>query len=178
MRFGWARTTIVVAMMATLVACGRGDAATGGDAVANLEAANAFMTKNATADGVQTLPSGVQYKVLKSGPVGGVMPDANDLVSVNYEGSLTDGSVFDSSFERGVPYATHLDQVVPGWTVALSQMRVGDEWLLYIPPALGYGERGGGAKIPANAVLVFRVQLLDVAPVPGSPRVGAGVGQG
>lgn len=173
MRFGWARTAIVVAMMGVLAACGRSETASGaGDAAANLQAAEAFLAKNATAEGIQVLPSGVQYKVLKSGPAGGATPDGNDLVLVNYEGSLTDGTVFDSSFERGQPYATHLEQVVPGWTAALSRMKVGDEWLIYIPPALGYGERGGGAKIPSNAVLVFRVQLLDVADIPGAPRPG------
>lgn len=172
MRFGWVRSATVLAMVAALAACGRGDAPGRDDAVANLAAAEAFLASNARAEGVQTLPSGVQYKVVKSGPAGGTRPDGNDLVLVNYEGSLIDGTVFDSSFERGQPYATHLDQVVPGWTVALSQMKVGDEWLIYIPPALGYGEAGGGAKIPPNAALVFRVELLDVANIPGVPRPG------
>ena len=177
MRFGWARAA-GIAVALTLAACGGGEpAATSGEAAANLEAAEAFLATNATAEGIQTLPSGVQYKVVTSGPANGPMPDANDLVSVNYEGTLADGEVFDSSFSRGVPYATHLDQVVPGWTEALTRMRVGDEWLIYIPPALGYGERGGGAKIPPNAALVFRVQLLDIAAVPGAPRVAA-TGQG
>ncbi|MBB5744845.1 peptidylprolyl isomerase/FKBP-type peptidyl-prolyl cis-trans isomerase FklB [Brevundimonas variabilis] len=173
MRYGWVRTAAAAAMTLVLVACGGGeDAAAGGDAASNLAAAEAFLTKNATAEGIQTLPSGVQYKIIKSGPAGGAKPDGNDLVLVNYEGSLIDGTVFDSSFERGQPYATHLDQVVPGWTAALSQMKVGDEWMIYIPPALGYGEAGGGAKIPSNAALVFRVQLLDVANIPGAPRGG------
>lgn len=171
MRYGWVRTAAAAAMTLVLTACGGSDdAAMGGDAAANLAEAEAFLTKNATAEGIQTLPSGVQYKVVKSGPAGGAKPDGNDLVLVNYEGSLIDGTVFDSSFERGQPYATHLDQVVPGWTAALSQMKVGDEWMIYIPPALGYGEAGGGAKIPPNAALVFRVQLLDVANIPGTPR--------
>ena len=172
MRYGWVRTAAAVAMTLVLAACGGNDTPAGGDAAANLAEAEAFLTKNATAEGIQTLPSGVQYKVVKSGPAGGAQPDGNDLVLVNYEGSLIDGTVFDSSFERGQPYATHLDQVVPGWTAALSQMKVGDEWMIYIPPALGYGEAGGGAKIPANAALVFRVQLLDVADIPGTPRAG------
>ncbi len=169
MRFGWARAASMAAAL-TLAACGGGEAAAPADSAANLKASEEFLAANAKADGVRTLPSGVQYKVVKTGPATGVMPDANDLVSVNYEGALADGTVFDSSFERGVPYATHLDEVVPGWTEALTKMRPGDEWLIYIPPALGYGEQGGGAEIPSNAALVFRVQLLDVAPVPGAPR--------
>lgn len=170
MRFGWARAAVAAAVVLVTACGGNAPPAPSGDAAANLEAAEAFLAANASAEGVQTLESGVQYKVIRSGPPGGPTPDANDLVSVNYEGALADGTVFDSSFERGVPYATHLDEVVPGWTEALTRMRVGDEWILYIPPALGYGERGGGAEIPPNAALVFRVQLLDVAPVPGSPR--------
>jgi peptidylprolyl isomerase/FKBP-type peptidyl-prolyl cis-trans isomerase FklB len=105
--------------------------------------------------------------VVASGPEAGVKPDGNDLVRVDYEGTLTDGKVFDSSFERGSPAVFHLDQVVPGWTEGLRNMRVGDEWILYIPPELGYGERGAGGMIPPNSVLVFRVKLLDVAPIPG-----------
>jgi len=80
--------------------------------------------------------------------------------------------VFDSSFAKGQPFATHVDEVVPGWTEALQRMKVGDEWMLYLPPALGYGERGQPPKIPGNAVLVFRVRLLDIAPVPGGTRGG------
>ena len=96
---------------------------------------------------------------------------------VNYEGSLTDGTVFDSSFQRGTPYATHVDEVVPGWTEALQRMKAGDEWLLYVPPALGYGDQDKG-DIPPNSVMVFRIQLLDVAPVPGGGVRGAGMATG
>jgi len=177
MRFGWARALGLSVAVLGLAACGGDGAGSSSDPAANLAQAQAFMQENATAEGVQTLPGGVQVKVVRSGPAGGASPDANDLVSVHYEGTLTDGTVFDSSFERGVPYATHLDQVVPGWTIALSRMKPGDEWLLYIPPEQGYGEQSSG-PIPPNSVLVFRVQLLDVAPVPGSPRPQPGlVGQ-
>ena len=77
--------------------------------------------------------------------------------------------MFDSSFERGVPLAIHVDEVVPGWTEALQRMKAGDEWMLYVPPALGYKDQRAG-DIPPNSALVFRVKLLDVAPVPGSGR--------
>jgi peptidylprolyl isomerase/FKBP-type peptidyl-prolyl cis-trans isomerase FklB len=130
------------------------------------------MEKNAKAEGVQTLPSGLQYKVVQSGPAGGVSPDRNDLVKVDYEGKLVDNTVFDSSFARGAPAIFRPEEVIPGWSEALQKMRVGDEWLLYVPPELGYGEQGN-PKIPANSVLIFRLKLLDVEQVPGG---GSGVG--
>lgn len=172
MRYGWARTAAVLAMAAALAACGR-DAATDVDreAAENLREAGFFMASNARADGVQTLPSGVQYKVLRAGPPGGERPDGNDLVRVDYEGSLTDGTVFDSSFERGQPAVFTVEDgisgsVIPGMRDALQHMSVGDEWLVYIPPAIGYGDEGAG-EIPPNSVLIFRLKLLEVAPVPG-----------
>ena len=175
MRFGWVSILGVIALSATLAACGR-SAAPSADLEQNARAAAFFMETNAKAEGVQTLASGLQYKVVESGPAGAASPDSNDLVRVDYEGALTDGTVFDSSFAKGQPYVTTPEQVVPGWTEALQRMKVGDEWLLYVPPALGYGERGGG-KIPPNAVLVFRIKLLDVASTPGGNR-GVGVGMG
>lgn len=174
MRFAWV-SVIAVAGVLALSACNR-DAAGGADPEANARAAAFFMESNAKADGVQTLPSGLQYKVVASGPSGAPSPDRNDLVRVDYEGALTDGTVFDSSFTRGQPYVTTAEQVVPGWTEALQRMKVGDEWMLYVPPELGYGERGQG-QIPPNAVLVFRIKLLDVAPAPGGGR-GVGAAQG
>lgn len=169
MRFGWA--SVAVAATLGLAACGGGDG--GVDPEANARAAEFFLQSNAKEEGVQTTESGLQYKVVQSGPTGAISPDRNDLVRVDYEGSLTDGTVFDSSFRRGQPYVTTAEQVVPGWTEALQRMKVGDEWILYVPPALGYGERGQGADIPPNAVLVFRIKLLDVAPVPGGARAAA-----
>ena len=172
MRYGWARTAAVLAMATALAACGRDGAASGdSQAAENLREAEFFMTSNARAEGVQTLPSGVQYKVLQAGPAGGERPDGNDLVRVDYEGSLTDGAVFDSSFERGQPAVFTVEDgisgsVIPGMRDALQHMSVGDEWLVYIPPAIGYGETGAG-DIPPNSVLIFRLKLLEVAPVPG-----------
>jgi FKBP-type peptidyl-prolyl cis-trans isomerase FklB len=171
MRFGWVRAATVCAMGAALLtaACHRSPAVTPEELAKNAADSAAFMEKNKSAEGVQTLPSGLQYKVLVSGPSGAASPDRNDLVRVDYEGALTNGTVFDSSFERGVPLAIHVDEVVPGWTEALQRMKAGDEWMLYLPPALGYGEKRAG-DIPPNSVLVFRVKLQDVAPVPGAGR--------
>ena len=169
MRFGWV-SAVAAAMM--LAACGGNDSAPGDDDARVAEAA-AFMAENADADGVVTLESGLQYKVLTAAPDGAPSPDGNDLVRVHYEGSLTDGTVFDSSFERGSPYVTTPEQVVPGWTEALQRMKVGDEWLLYVPPELGYGAQQSG-RIPPHSVLVFRLQLLDMAAAPG----GGGSGRG
>lgn len=169
MRFGWVSA---IAAAVFLAACGGNDTVSGDDDARVAEAA-AFMARNADADGVITLDSGLQYKVLSSGPEGSPSPDGNDLVRVHYEGSLIDGTVFDSSFERGSPYVTTPEQVVPGWTEALQRMKVGDEWLLYVPPELGYGARRAG-QIPPYSVLVFRLQLLDMAAAPG----GGGSGRG
>ena len=163
MRFGWVKTAALAGVIA-LAAC------QGGDAVdpekASKEAA-AFMEANAKAEGVVSLPSGLQYKILKSGPPGGDSPDGNDLVRVDYEGALVDGTVFDSSYEKGRPAVFTPEAVIAGWTEGLQRMKVGDEWFLYVPPELGYGEDGTG-PVPPNAVLVFRVQLLDVARAAGA----------
>ena len=172
MRYAWVRTAAVLALAATLAACGR-EPAPGVDpeAAANLRAAGFFLESNAKADGVQSLPSGVQYKVLQAGPAGGERPDGNDLVRVDYEGSLTDGTVFDSSLERGQPAVFTVEDgisgsIIPGMRDALQHMTVGDEWLVYISPELGYGD-GRNGPIPPNSVLIFRLKLLEVAPVPG-----------
>lgn len=177
MNFAWARPALAVAALTTLLAvggCGRQPATPDADLARNAEASAAFLKTNASAEGVVTLPSGLQYKVVASGPEGGVHPDRNDLVRVDYEGTLIDGTVFDSSFQRGAPAVFSPEGVVPGWTEALQLMKPGDEWLLYLPPALGYGEMGGPPRIPGNAALIFRLKLLDVAPVPGG---GRGVGE-
>ena len=171
MNFGWGRAALLAAVL--LAGCGQAEPV---DPNAGKAEAAAFMEKNAKAEGVQTLPSGLQYKVVQSGPAGGVSPDRNDLVKVDYEGKLIDNTVFDSSFARGAPAVFTPEEVVKGWTEALQKMRVGDEWLLYVPPELGYGEQGN-PKIPANSVLIFRLKLLDVAKVPGGGS-GAGIGMG
>jgi|GEM_PF-73457 FKBP-type peptidyl-prolyl cis-trans isomerases 1 len=130
----------------------------------NLAAATQFLSENKKKPTVITLPSGLQYEVLKSGDPKGVMPLADDDVSVNYEGSLINGKVFDSSFERGEPITLNVGKVIPGWQEALQLMRPGDTFLLYIPPQLGYGEKGAGGVIGPNELLIFKVELLSIAP--------------
>ena len=122
----------------------------------------AFLVKNAKEPGVTTLPDGLQYKIISSGPADGEKPRAQDEVKVNYEGSLLSGQVFDSSEKHGGPATFVLNEVIPGWTEAMQLMRPGDEWILWIPPSLGYGDEAKGDAIPANSVLKFRVQLLGV----------------
>lgn len=173
MRFGWASALALTAVLA-LSGCNRGVAGAG--AAENLAEAEAYLAKNAGEAGVTTLPSGVQYRVVEPGPAGGVSPDSNDLVRVDYQGSLINGDVFDSSYQRGMPAVFQLDEVVPGWTDALQHMKVGDEWQVYIPPELGYGE-AGRPGIPSNALLIFRVRLLGVAETPGGSK-GSGVATG
>lgn len=150
-------------------------ACSGGNADQSAEAAAFFMDQNGRQPGVETLPSGVQYRVVRAGSPDGTQPDSNDLVMVNYEGALTDGTVFDSSYQRGQPASMNLDQLIPAWQEAIPHMRVGDEWTLWVPPSQGYGEEGSG-PIPPNSVLVFRIELLNVAPVPGGVPAGAAQG--
>lgn len=122
-----------------------------------------FLKENATKPGVQTLKSGVQYLVMRSGPQAGLKPKKGDEVLVHYEGKLLNGEVFDSSFERGKPAAMPLAGLIDAWLEVLPMMRPGDEWVIYVPPEAGYGKDGGG-RIPPNATLVFRIQLIDVLP--------------
>ncbi|MBX3621114.1 MAG: FKBP-type peptidyl-prolyl cis-trans isomerase [Rhizobacter sp.] len=128
----------------------------------NSEAAAKFMAANAKKPGVVALASGLQYQVITSGK--GATPKANDRVKVHYEGTLLSGEVFDSSIKRGEPASFQVDQVIAGWTQALQKMKVGDKWKLFIPPELGYGKRGAGAKIEPGMALIFEVELLDVMP--------------
>jgi len=107
---------------------------------------------------VKTLPSGLQYKVLTEGT--GPKPAATAVVTVNYKGTLIDGSEFDSSYSRGEPATFPLNHVIPGWTEGLQLMGEGAKWVLYVPPDLGYGERGAGARIPPQSALVFEVELI------------------
>lgn len=131
----------------------------------------AFLAKTAKEPGVVTLPSGLEYKVVHSGPPSGLKPHLNDEVKVMYEGKLVDGTVFDSSYERGQPADMPLRGLVKGWQEALQLMRPGDEWILYVPPDLGYGAEGQG-PIPPGAALIFRIELIDVLPGPGTVQAG------
>ena len=130
------------------------------DGEKNVKEGEAFVAANAKKEGVKTLPSGLQYKVLKSGT--GKSPKATDTVKVHYHGTLVDGTVFDSSVERGEPATFPVNQVIPGWTEALQLMKEGDKWQLVIPSKLAYGERSPGGKIGPNSVLIFDVGLISV----------------
>ena len=120
-----------------------------------------FLTSNKDKDGVVTTDSGLQYKVLKSGE--GKKPTKSDKVTVHYHGTLIDGTIFDSSIDRGTPASFPVGGVIPGWTEALQLMTEGDKWVLYIPAELAYGQRGTpGGAIGPNSALVFEVELLSV----------------
>jgi len=120
----------------------------------------AFLAKNKTKEGVTTLPSGLQYEVINEGD--GEIPSSSDRVKVHYEGKLTDGSIFDSSYKRGEPIVLSVNGVIAGWTEALQLMKTGAKWKLYIPYDLAYGERGAGSDIPPYAALIFDVELLSI----------------
>jgi FKBP-type peptidyl-prolyl cis-trans isomerase len=124
-----------------------------------------FLARNASVRKVVATPSGLHYFVLKSGPRTGRSPVDGDTVNFDYEGKLTTGEVFDSSFARGTPLVGGVGDFVPGFTEALKLMHPGDEWIVWIPPALGYGDRASG-PIPANSVLRFRLALHGVTPAP------------
>jgi len=124
------------------------------------EESKVFLNANKTAAGIKVTASGLQYKILATGK--GKVPAASAGVTVHYTGKLVDGSVFDSSVERGEPATFTLNQVIPGWTEALQLMHEGDKWMLFIPAELGYGERGSGGQIPPNAALIFEVELIKV----------------
>ena len=126
-----------------------------------------FLTRNAAAKRVVTTASGLQYFIVKSGPKAGRSPVGSDTVNFDYEGKLTTGETFDSSFARGEPLTGAVDAFVPGFTEALKLMKPGDEWIVWIPPQLGYGERATGT-IPAKSVLRFRLALHGVTPATAS----------
>ena len=162
----------VLAAVLALAGCNKGGADPAEMAKSAAEA-KAFMTTNAKAEGVQTLPSGVQYKIVRSGPATGLKPGPQDEVKVHYEGKLVSGKIFDSSYDRGQPAAMPLPALIPAWKEALQLMRPGDEWILFVPPEMGYGEEGaGGGEIPGNSVLIFRIELIDVLPAPGRIQQG------
>ena len=127
---------------------------------ANLDAAAASLTANAEQEGIVVTESGLQYKVLTAGD--GASPAADDTVTVHYEGRLFDGTVFDSSIERGEPATFPVGGVIAGWTEALQLMSVGSKWQLFIPADLAYGENGAGNVIQPNSALVFDVELLAI----------------
>ena len=126
----------------------------------NSEAGEAFLKENGSREGVKTTESGLQYEVIEEG--NGAMPKAGDDVTVHYTGTLIDGTVFDSSVERGAPATFGVTQVIPGWVEALQMMKEGAKWRLFIPSNLAYGPNGAGGIIGPNATLIFDVELIKV----------------
>lgn len=127
---------------------------------ANAKAGKAFLEENGKRVEVKTTPSGLQYEVLEEGT--GATPTTNDQVMVHYTGKLIDGTVFDSSVERGEPATFGVTQVIPGWVEALQLMKAGSKWRLFIPSDLAYGPRGAGGLIGPNQTLIFDVELIQV----------------
>jgi FKBP-type peptidyl-prolyl cis-trans isomerase len=129
-------------------------------ALANKLAGQQFLAANKTKEGVVTLPSGLQYKILKEGT--GPKPTATDTVVCNYRGTLINGTEFDSSYKGGKPATFAVNQVIKGWTEALQLMPVGSKWQVFVPSDLAYGERGPGAEIGPNSTLIFEIDLLSI----------------
>lgn len=130
----------------------------------NLEQSRAFLAENAKKEGVTTLESGLQYKELQPGE--GKTPALDSRVTVNYRGTLIDGSEFDSSYARGNPAKLDVKRLIKGWREGLLLMKEGAKWELYVPPELGYGKAGRDKRIPPNSALIFEVELLTVSPAP------------
>lgn len=128
-------------------------------AAKNLEESKTFLAENSGKEGVKTLASGLQYRVLEEGT--GASPAATATVSVNYKGTLLNGTEFDNSIRRGRPETFQVNSVIPGWTEALQLMKEGSKWELFIPPQLAYGERGMPPRIPPNSTLIFEVELVS-----------------
>ena len=160
------RIAAAVAVLAML-AVGSAHAAATADPGLSVEANQAFLAANAKKPGVIVRPSGLQYRILKSGY--GKQPKATDSVTVYYKGSLINGKVFDST-EPGMPSTFQTNQLIPGWTEALQLMREGDHWELVLPAQLAYGPRGAGDAIAPNQTLIFDLQLVSVNPPPPQPQ--------
>ncbi|MBI3645252.1 MAG: FKBP-type peptidyl-prolyl cis-trans isomerase [Acidobacteriales bacterium] len=135
---------------------------------ANKKEGDAFLAANKAKEGVVTLPSGLEYKILKEGT--GPKPTASDSVVCNYRGTLISGTEFDSSYKRGQPATFPVGGVIKGWTEALQLMPVGSKWQLFIPSSLAYGERGAGGDIGPNATLIFEVELLSIQEKPAEKK--------
>lgn len=145
-----------------LAACSPAPAKDAGDPSAMTSPVDAYLPWNPDAQGVQTLESGIQYIVVKEGPKDGPKPAPADRVRVHYDGRLPTGEKFDSSFDRGSPSEFRLNQVIPGWTMGLQEMRVGDEFVFFIPNRFAYGNQARGEVIKPGDDLVFFVALLDI----------------
>jgi FKBP-type peptidyl-prolyl cis-trans isomerase len=152
------RHALALIAVLTLAACAKT-----GPSPEVVAAGKTFLASNARAAGVHVTPSGLQYKILQSGPADGPEAKATDEVKVNYEGKLLDGTVFDSSYKRGEPAVFSVSALIPAWTEALQLMRPGDVWALYAPANLAYGDQGPG-QIPPGAVLTFKIELIAISP--------------
>ena len=130
------------------------------DVVKNQKEEQAFLAQNGKREGVQTTPSGLQYRVLQQGK--GPSPTLNDVVKCNYRGTLLNGTEFDSSAQQGQPAEFPVKRVIPGWTEALQKMHVGDKWQLFVPAKLAYGNNPPGPPIEAGSLLVFEIELLGI----------------
>ena len=126
----------------------------------NIEKGKAFLEENAKKEGIVTLPSGLQYEVITEG--NGKKPSATDRVKCHYEGTLIDGTLFDSSVKRSQPAVFGVNQVIKGWVEALQLMSEGSKWRLFIPSELGYGAQQAGEMIPPHSTLIFEVELIEV----------------
>ena len=138
------------------------------EAAENLAKETEFLEKNAKNEGVKTTESGLQYEVITEGT--GNLPVDTDTVKVHYKGMLLDGTVFDSSYDRGNPVEFPLNAVIAGWKEGLQLMKAGSKYKLYIPSKIGYGERGVPQVIPANSTLIFEVELLEIVPPAGTEK--------
>ena len=170
------RRFVLVAAVLSLAACSKPGGKEGAPGVnpeveKNHAAGEAFLKKNGAEPGVMTTASGLQYKIVRKGPAGGVHPKPADEVKVHYEGTLLDGTVFDSSYRTGQPVIFVLGRLIPGWVEGIQLMQPGDEFLLYVPAKLGYGDAEGG-PIPAGSTLVFKIELLGVLPAGGGVSLG------
>ncbi len=128
----------------------------------NKKRSESFLSENKNKEGMTTLTSGLQYKVLAKGQAPSPHPTPLDFVKIHYRGSFIDGRVFDSSYQRGQPHVFPLNRVIPGWIEVLQLMTVGDKWQVFIPPYLAYGEMGFGQEIGPNMALVFEIELLSI----------------
>ncbi|WP_018627515.1 FKBP-type peptidyl-prolyl cis-trans isomerase [Niabella aurantiaca] len=127
---------------------------------AQKETGRKFLETNKEQEGVQTLPEGIQYEVIKEGA--GKQPAVHQVVTAHYRGALLDGTEFDSSFKRNQPFTAPLNALIKGWQIAIPLMKEGSHWRLWIPSDLAYGDRGAGSDIPGGATLLFEVELLQV----------------
>jgi len=156
MRYAWIK---VLGLVTALAIAGMAQAQTADD---NLKAGQAYLAQVAKVPGVVALPSGVMYKTVSRSPTPGAQPTVADNVTINYEGKLINGNVFDSSYERHEPATFPLGKLIPAWQQVIPLMHVGDEIILYTPPSQAYGERDLSPDIPPDSTLIFRVQLLGI----------------